>query len=868
MAAIEREGTPPASLPVNPDGIPDEIKAVDQHLCWDWEYRGDRWTKPPLQAIGTGYAKSTDPATWAPFDDAFSAYRRRALAGVGFSLSATDPFFFIDLDNCRDPETGTIDPWATAIIRRFPHTYREVSPTATGVKIIGHGRLPGTQHVKPIVGARPQAKIELFDRGKYTTLTGHRCDGAPDYLGDCQAALDALYADLFPPADRASTAPPAGDEDDDRRLDRARSAVNGGQFSALFDRGDTSAHGGDDSSADMALANLLAFWFGPDPARIDRAFRRSALMREKWDKRHHGDGRTYGQGTIDEALAGRTDFYQPHRPPLRIIDGGQHGGGAGDGRSGDGAGGGKGGGKGGDDTATPPPAGPDDGRPEINAGDQNLERISAKAWAALQRANDPPRLFRFGGVPVRVEDAEDDAIPVAQTITKERLSHELARAAVWFKQTEREGTKSAAPPTRMLEDMLAAPAYPLPSLLSIVQTPVFAPDGSLHACPGYHPAGRTFYAPAPGFAVPPVPDRPTAEDVARAKALILDELLGEFPFVDDAERANAVALFLDPYVRNLIEGPTPLRLVEAPTPGSGKGLLADVVLRPAVGRRINVMPAANDDDEWRKRVTAQLVQSPAAILIDNIVNALDSGALSSALTATWWTDRRLGAHEMVRVPVRCVWLGTANNPTFSTELARRTVRIRLDPKVDRPWQRTGFRHDDLRGWADANRAELVWSALVLGRHWVDAGSPKGTVRLGSYERWAEVLGGILANAGIDGFLGNLEAFYETADIEGAIWRQFVILWFEKYGEAEVGVADLFDLATSVDGFDFGKGSERSQKTAFGTALNKQRDRVIGEYRVVNTRTVRRLKRWRLIRARPTDNPFTAFYEPSGDGGAK
>lgn len=106
----------------------------------------------------------------------------------------------------------------------------------------------------------------------------------------------------------------------DELLDRAE---NGGEFLALFDAGDTSPYGGDDSSADLALCNHLAFWFGPDPARIDRMFRRSALMQEKWDKRHHGDGRTYGQGTIDEALAGRTEFYQPRQPRLRVVSGGR-----------------------------------------------------------------------------------------------------------------------------------------------------------------------------------------------------------------------------------------------------------------------------------------------------------------------------------------------------------------------------------------------------------------------------------------------------------------------------------------------------------------------------------------------------------------
>jgi hypothetical protein len=82
-------------------------------------------------------------------------------------------------------------------------------------------------------------------------------------------------------------------------------------------------------------------------------------------------------------------------------------------------------------------------------------------------------------------------------------------------------------------------------------------------------------------------------------------------------------------------------------------------------------------------------------------------------------------------------------------------------------------------------------------------------------------------------------------------------WFARYGEAEVGIADLFGVAAMIEGFDFGKGSDRSQKTAFGLALNRQRDRVIGDYRVINTRTLHRAKRWRLLRS---GNPLGALYE--------
>lgn len=844
MSAAEVLNQPPVTLPVEPGNIPIDLQDRDQFVCWQWEWRDEKWTKPLMRARGSGYAKANDPKSWAPFLTAINAYRRRNLPGVGYVLSAEDPFTFIDLDHCIDANAGELAKWATAIVDRFRavDAYIERSPSGTGLHILTRATLPdGSRNKKSL----PGGAVEIYDRGRYMTLTGALWDtDPPDQIGDGQAALEAVCAELWPPTasrtltrDELLTKPPI-DDDDDGRLAKACQSKSGAEIQRLFYDGDLGPYGGDDSAADLALCNHLAFWFGPDPVRIDRMFRASVLMRDKWDQRHRGDGATYGQITIERALDGRTEFYRP-RVDLRPVTPAHSARGS----------------------RQAPAA-----RPTIDAGDQDLERVSAIAWRAVTIANKPPRLFRFGGLPVRIDGLEDDH-PVTQPLTADLLSYEAARAAEWIK-VGKEDTRAAAPPMRVLKDMLAYQPIPLPPLVGIVRTPVFAPDGSLHDRPGYSEASRTYYAPAPGFIVPPVSQQPTSAELRSAVEILLEDVLGDFPFTGQAERANAFAMVIDPYVRGLINGPTPMRMIEAPTPGVGKGLLVSCALIPAVGREVTAMPAANDDDEWRKRITAQLMQSPIAIPIDNITAPLDSGALAAALTAEWWTDRRLGGSEMVRVPVRSLWIATANNPTMSTEIARRTVRIRMDPKVDQPWRRIGpdgeipWRHEDLKQWIQEHRARLVWAALTIVRHWQAEGQPLGDVRLGSYERWSHVLGGILGAAGVDGFLGNLDVFYEAADLEGAIWRQFVALWAEEHGTAEVGAGDLFGLALKTEGFDLGAGSERSQRTAFGLALNRQRDRVIGDYRIVNTRIVHQAKKWRLLE---TQSPFQRLYtEPDDD----
>ncbi len=483
----------------------------------------------------------------------------------------------------------------------------------------------------------------------------------------------------------------------------------------------------------------------------------------------------------------------------------------------------------------------------IDAGEKDPLILRAASWIALKRANEKTSLlYRYGGMPTRLE-RDDDGRPILRELGAERLRHELTNAARWIRKTAT-GEVPARPPRDLLQDLLADANPSLPVLTRIVESPVFAPNGDLQTRPGYHPASRTYYHAAPGFIVPEVPTQPTADQITRARSLILGELLPDFPFADQADRANAVALFLLPYVRDCIAGPTPLHMIEAPVAGSGKGLLASVVLSPALGRPPATLTAASDDDEWRKRITAKLLNAPAALLVDNINLALDSAALASALTATEYEDRMLGRNETLRLTVRCVWVATANNPTMTTEIARRCVRIRLQPDTDRPYElpATAFHHPQLGEWAETHRTELVHAALTLGRAWIAAGRPRSCLALGSYEHWAAVMGGILDVAGIPGFLANRAEFYEASDLEGNVWRNFVAAWWEKFAEQEVGTGDLFPLALECDGLNLGRGSERAQRVTFGMQLAKHKDRVIGEVRIVLAGQNRRASQWRLL----------------------
>jgi len=487
--------------------------------------------------------------------------------------------------------------------------------------------------------------------------------------------------------------------------------------------------------------------------------------------------------------------------------------------------------------------------PTLRADEGDLARANEQVWNLLMASNRCPWLFRLAGQPTWVVP-DDEGRPVATALNEERLRHMLARLARWVRVNAKGEQIPAPPPLPVVKSVLATPDPALPVLTGIVNTPVFGRGGTLITMPGYHPDARLLYVPAPGFAVPDIPARPAPSEIAAARTLICEDLLGDFPFTGEAERAHAVALLLLGFLRGMIDGPTPLHLIEKPTPGTGATLMVDAIATILTGTGASVMTEGRDDEEWRKRVTAKLRQIPAIILIDNLRAKLDSSAVAAALTAPFWEDRILGHSEMARLPIRCLWIATGNNPEFSNEMARRLVRIRLDANVEQPWQRSGFRHPDLMVWVRANRARLVAACLTLCRAWIVAGKPRGTRTIGSFENWAQIVGGVLETAGIPGFLGNLDEMMAASDSEGAGWSAFIAAWWDRFGTAEVGVADLFDVALFCDPAPPITGhTDRAQKTSFGIAIKKMRDRVfrVGDLtvRLVQAGTFRRAVRWQL-----------------------
>jgi DNA primase catalytic core len=465
----------------------------------------------------------------------------------------------------------------------------------------------------------------------------------------------------------------------------------------------------------------------------------------------------------------------------------------------------------------------------------NRRRIDHALVGPFERAASP--LFLRGEALVRLKRINQPtrAAPMLADVSEPVLRGMLTREIDWMRETH-DGLFPTSLPRVISTDLLAFPPSGLPVVDSVITTPTFCADGSLARAPGLYQADALWLDPDPSLQIGDVPANPSQGEIAAARALLLGDLLVDFPFASAADLANAVAVILLPFMRRMIRGNTPLHVVEAPAVGSGKGLFCHLLSIITTGSECPTRTLPESEEEVRKSLTAELITGRPIILLDNADDAKPTASVSlaSILTTSTWTDRILGRTEMVTVPNNAVWILTGNNPQMSRDLARRSVRIRLDAKVEHAWLRKEFKHKRLMSWTTANRAELVRAVLILIQAWIAAGRPRADVELGAFEEWATTMGGVLTVAGVKGFLEDLGEMYSTADADSEGLRELVSAWWSAFGNATVYVADLTDFCVrhNLLAEIFGAGNPRSQQTRLGQALRSARGRIFDGLEIV------------------------------------
>lgn len=449
--------------------------------------------------------------------------------------------------------------------------------------------------------------------------------------------------------------------------------------------------------------------------------------------------------------------------------------------------------------------------------------VVAESIKRLAEYNDrAPHIFKRDTGLYRV-NKDADGRPVIVLLEEKGLSVVYKQAARFISTSNDRGEVEVLPPQYVLNDTLSQDAYPqFPPLDGVVSAPIFANNGTLCDKTGYHPVTRKYYhSPTCLEDVPRM-------SVAEALRFLRDEWLYDFPFDSKASYAHAISLALLPFVRNMIDGQTPLFLLDAPTPGSGKTLLATVLAYPFVGSHVMSMAAPTEEAEWSKAILSMLLVAPSHILIDNVRGVLGSPTLESCLTKPEHSGRLLGGNRTVTFKTIPIWMASSNNAEVHRDLLRRSIQIRLDPQTENPSERDDFKHSDLVKFTKQNRARLVSACISIVQKWIDAGQPPYKARrVGSFESWGEVMGGILQVAGVDGFLSNREDMLKTIDPSNEAWRTFIEAWFETKGLAEVSVKDLFEIAKSTMETEIQGRDGNPSSVKFGLALRKMRGRVFG-----------------------------------------
>ncbi|TMT85814.1 hypothetical protein E2L06_04090 [Haloterrigena sp. H1] len=298
------------------------LKQRQNWICWKFEERDGDTTKTPIKPYSDWndhqYASSTDPDTWRDYETARDYHKNSGNTdGIGFVFDADDVIVGIDLDDCHDPETGETAAWAQDIINDLNDIPWEYSPSGTGFHGYAIGFLPGDKTRSGIDGE--EGHIEMYEEGRFFTVTFDHVDGTGMDVKPANDRIKQVYNehiaedDPEPTSESKTTetdAQPVDLEDDDI-IEKAKNAKNGQDFDALWN-GNFSGYESQ-SEADMALCNHLAFWTGKDASRMDDLFRRSGLIRDKWDE-DRGD-KTYGERTISNAIANCSEVYEPPEEP-------------------------------------------------------------------------------------------------------------------------------------------------------------------------------------------------------------------------------------------------------------------------------------------------------------------------------------------------------------------------------------------------------------------------------------------------------------------------------------------------------------------------------------------------------------------------
>jgi hypothetical protein len=511
-----------------------------------------------------------------------------------------------------------------------------------------------------------------------------------------------------------------------------------------------------------------------------------------------------------------------------------------------------------------------DGRRVIRHDSGRLPEVLDDLGEALAEYGD--NLFVYTGSLVKLYPANesqgkgisrDSGALVLHHVNSAYLTDIAGRAAIHERYDSRnERYKEINCPRSVADVYLSRGNWPeLRKLLGFVEAPTVTLEGRLLDKQGYDPETKMFVAckTIDGYTAPPA--KPSMSDASKAASRLL-ATVSEFPFVGDVDKSAFVAGVLTALTRRMLTA-APMMAITAPTPGTGKTLIAETFAIIATGRRASVLSLGVDDTETEKRLAGVLLAGDACVALDNIERPLKGELLCQVVSQQFVRLRPLGGSGMVSLPTHALLVATGNNLSIIGDLKRRVTLIRMDARQERPEQRS-FTRNHLE-YIFERRGELIRDALTIILAYLGAGAPSvdGLYPLGGFEQWDRMVRRPLVWLGLPDPLKASESLREQ-DPDNEAMRLVFSAWHELFSDKSMTVAEV--VTAGMETAPMGAGyvneelrdalqlacSEKPNTRRLGYWLRAHRDRIVDELTLKHAGSDGKAKvaRWRVNTARP------------------
>jgi len=450
------------------------------------------------------------------------------------------------------------------------------------------------------------------------------------------------------------------------------------------------------------------------------------------------------------------------------------------------------------------------------------------------------------------------------SVSETYMRDQLCRTIEWQKYVRREKEWiNVDAPEEVAKFILArAGEWTFRPVTGVITTQTLRSDGTILEHAGYDVATGLILIDPP--ALPVIPEHPTRKDAIAALA-VLEELLVEFPFLDDASRSVALSALVTPVVRGAMPV-APMHVARAPTAGSGKSYLFDTASAIAIGQRCHVIAAGSRDEETEKRLSACVLSGYPLVSIDNVNGELGGDFLNQVIERPIVSPRILGRSEQPRFSNRMTWFATGNNVRLVGDTTRRALICSLDAKHERPELRVFSAKPVDRVLTD--RGRYVAAALIVVRAYFVAGKPGKMPPLASFEAWSDsVRSALIWLERADPVETIAVARAEDPDLQALTavleaWREVIGVGPTKFCTAAQLLNKAHEKRPAYDdngGFSV-RGSEEwrypllreamdglgaTNAKSLGKWLAGKKGRIVGKYRLVSVTKGNQALRWYL-----------------------